>query len=115
MPGSEHKRSTGRRVKVGVYKTTTLWCYAFQRDGQHRFRLYCVEENACQIRGDLMPDQGAERLSFDDLKLHLIAFEVRFDPSYLMWDRSGAIWNEVVKFLPELKTKQAEPNRTVFE
>jgi len=61
-----------------------------------------------------MPEE-IDRLRFDDLQLYLAAFEVRYGASYLIWDKAGAIWSEVLRFVPELKMRQAEPNRTVFE
>jgi hypothetical protein len=61
-----------------------------------------------------MTDGNSGRISFDDLKLETISFEARFEPSYLIWDKAGAIWSEVLKFFPELKMRQAEPHHTVF-
>lgn len=53
-------------------------------------------------------------LRFDDLTLFNVAFEVRFDQAFLVWDRSGAIWNDVNKAVPDLKAKHVEPNKVVF-
>jgi len=58
--------------------------------------------------------EQAGRLEFDDLHLYFAAFEVRFDDSFLIWDRSGAIWSEILRRFPEFKLRHAEPNRVTF-
>src|ERR1700728_33457 len=58
--------------------------------------------------------EQTKRLEFDDLHLYFAAFEVRFDDSYLIWDRSGAVWSDILRRFPELKLKHVEPNRVAF-
>ena len=53
-------------------------------------------------------------MEFDELKPPTASFEVRFGNTFLVWDRSGMIWSEVVARFPELKLRQPEPNKVVF-
>jgi len=49
-----------------------------------------------------------------DFRLSTVAFECRFSPAYLHWDRAGAIWSELASRYPTVKLLKAEPNRTAF-
>ncbi len=53
-------------------------------------------------------------LSLQDFKPESLALEVRYDPSYLHWDRSGEIWMEALARWPELKNLKGEPATTQF-
>jgi len=39
---------------------------------------------------------------------------LRFDESFLLWDRAGALWSEVAAAFPDLKRQHVEPARVVF-
>ena len=55
------------------------------------------------------------RLSFDDFALHQAAFEVRFDDAFLVWDRSGSVWKQVIAIYKDLKATHVEPSKVLFE
>src|SRR5712664_3033196 len=38
--------------------------------------------------------------------LHSVNFEVRFDRAYLLWDRAGAIWQNIHKAYPNIKPRE---------
>ena len=56
----------------------------------------------------------SEALKFDDLSLSKAAFEVRYDNAFLLWDRSGSIWTQIILKQPELRVARAEPSKVVF-
>lgn len=47
-------------------------------------------------------------------RLDSAVLEIRYDNSFLLWDRAGSIWNSFTKKHPELKIEQAEPNKQRF-
>jgi hypothetical protein len=49
-----------------------------------------------------------------DFRLLTASWECRFEDAYLLWDRAGAIWSELVRRRPQLKRIKAEPNLTIF-
>lgn len=53
-------------------------------------------------------------LRFDDLALHQAAFEIRYGNAFLLWDRSGSVWAELLSAQPDLKATHAEPSKIVF-
>jgi hypothetical protein len=46
-----------------------------------------------------------------------ITFEARYNPSFLLWDRSGHIWNEILQLYPDLRVlpEQIQPQMQVFQ
>lgn len=48
------------------------------------------------------------------LTLNSLAFEVRYAPAYLIWDRAGQIWADAVRRWPDFKPKDASPVTTRF-
>ena len=49
-----------------------------------------------------------------DFELEQSIFEYRYSPSYLHWDKAGALWNDAQIKWPKLKVKRGEPNVTSF-
>jgi hypothetical protein len=43
-----------------------------------------------------------------------ISFELRFDPAYLLWDTTGAMWQSVKRLFKTFKHQQVSPNETSF-
>jgi len=54
-------------------------------------------------------------LDFNSFKTDTATIELRFAPSFLMWDRSGALWTEIQSRFPELKYSNVQPSQQVFE
>ena len=51
----------------------------------------------------------------DESEIESITVEARYDPAFLLWDRSGEIWSEVHSQFPELGVQIAGPSQVVFE
>ena len=51
----------------------------------------------------------------EDFKVELAAFEIRFETSVLLWDRSGAIWQPLLDDFPTFVSSSAQPNQQAFE
>jgi hypothetical protein len=49
-----------------------------------------------------------------DLTLFHAVLEIRYAPAFLLWDRSGLLWNKLSVDFEGLRMLQAEPNQTVF-
>ena len=54
-------------------------------------------------------------ISFDDLENELSTFELRFEPTFMLWDRAGTIWTMILDAVPDLKLSSVLPNQQVFE
>ena len=54
-------------------------------------------------------------LDFTSFRIETATLELRFAPSFLIWDRSGAVWTEIVSLFPELHYSTVQPNQQVFE
>lgn len=54
------------------------------------------------------------KLELPDFVLQRATLEVRYEPAYLIWDKSGSIWHQVKQRWPELINKSANPNQTSF-
>ena len=52
-------------------------------------------------------------MRLSQFRVHTVAFEVRFDPAYLLFDTSGEVWQGVKTAYPSLKVVQAAPNKVV--
>ncbi len=50
-------------------------------------------------------------MELTDLTLHTMAFEVRYDPRYLLFDRAGHIWSDVQREHPTMRMGQVAPAR----
>ena len=46
-------------------------------------------------------------------RLHSLAFKARYDPAFLLFDRTGEFWHELRSEHPTLKMAQVHPNRLV--
>ncbi len=53
-------------------------------------------------------------MDISDFRLYTIAFECRFAPALLHWDRAGSIWSQVSGKHPGIKLIKGEPNQTAF-
>jgi hypothetical protein len=53
-------------------------------------------------------------ITLQDFKVDRLAFEVRYDPAYLHWDRAGGIWTQALGRWPKLKNVKGEPGITTF-
>jgi hypothetical protein len=53
----------------------------------------------------------AQAMNLTDLTLHTMAFEVRYAPRYLLFDRAGQFWNEMYREHSTLRMGQIAPNR----
>jgi hypothetical protein len=54
-------------------------------------------------------------LDVDDLELESVAFELRFNNAYRLWDTSGLIWSEIASKHPELSVTNVQPNQQLFD
>jgi hypothetical protein len=54
-------------------------------------------------------------MDINDFHLERAIFEYRYSPSYLHWDRAGALWTEAASKWPQLKNTRGEPNITTFK
>jgi hypothetical protein len=54
-------------------------------------------------------------IDFSDFQIDTATIELRYDPALLLWDKSGAIWTEVLSYFPELRLQTAAPLQQVFE
>ena len=52
-------------------------------------------------------------MRLSQFRVHTVAFEVRFDPAYFLFDTSGEVWQGVKTAYPSLKVVQAAPNKVV--
>lgn len=53
--------------------------------------------------------------SLNDLVIEFYTLELRFEPAFLLWDRTGFIWTSVLDVMPGLKLSTVQPNQQVFE
>ena len=53
-------------------------------------------------------------LAVSNFKVDNVAFEVRYDNAYLLWDRAGHVWWELLKTFPSLEMAEAQPALTAF-
>jgi hypothetical protein len=54
-------------------------------------------------------------LTANDLSLRRCTFEMRYDPTYLLWDRAGNLWTQVLTAYPEAKPfGEVRPNMAQF-
>ena len=53
-------------------------------------------------------------MELSDFELERIAFEFRYAPAYLHFDRAGALWTEATERWPNLKPERSEPTVTTF-
>lgn len=51
---------------------------------------------------------------FSSFRRKQIAYELRYDNAYLLWDRTGWIWTHLKSHVGNLTTNTVSPNRTVF-
>lgn len=49
-----------------------------------------------------------------DFKMRQIVFEIRYDSTYVLWDRAGAIAKEITRLWPSLELDEGKPNNQVF-
>ena len=49
-----------------------------------------------------------------DFRLMTLSFECRYPSAYLLWDRAGTVWSELIGLKPDLRLIKAEPGETVF-
>jgi hypothetical protein len=63
-----------------------------------------------------MPESPAENesLELSEFKTESLAFEVRYDPTPLLWDKAGSVWAGLKSKLPETKMVNGEPTITSF-
>jgi len=53
-------------------------------------------------------------VKLSDLALRQVAFELRYTPAYLLWDRAGAVHTAALQKWHSLRVIRAEPGVTVF-
>ena len=53
--------------------------------------------------------------SLEELALEFCVFELRYNPSPMIWDAAGAIWTSAIAANPSLAFALAQPNQQVFE
>jgi hypothetical protein len=53
-------------------------------------------------------------LPLDTFVLEQAVLEIRYDNAYIFWDRSGRLWQEMVKAEEDLRPLETQPNRTSF-
>jgi hypothetical protein len=53
--------------------------------------------------------------SLEELGLELCVFELRYNPSPMIWDAAGSIWTAAIGANPSLAYALAQPNQQVFE
>jgi hypothetical protein len=51
----------------------------------------------------------------EDLPLETYTFELRFDHAFLLWDKAGLVWSEMIAFNHSLKLQGVQPNVQTFE
>jgi len=61
-----------------------------------------------------MPEAAPQTLDFTQMTLERASFELRFPVTFLLWDRSGALWTRAKAAEPELKPGHVEPARITF-
>lgn len=54
-------------------------------------------------------------LQIENFFLKRLTFEFRYEPAYILWDRSGRIWTQAKERWPDLINKSAQPNQTLFD
>jgi hypothetical protein len=54
-------------------------------------------------------------IDYEDFDVEYITIELRYDPAFMLWDRSGAIWTQLRSQYPELRNQSATPVQQVFE
>lgn len=52
--------------------------------------------------------------SFASFRRQHLTFEIRYPNAYLLWDRSGAIWNAAERIFRSIDAQKASPNNTTF-
>jgi len=52
---------------------------------------------------------------FDESEIESITVEARYDPAFMLWDRSGEIWSEIHSHFPELAIHTASPAQVALE
>ena len=50
-------------------------------------------------------------IDLDQFAIWSATFEVRYDATFLIWDRSGAVWSRVKERYPTATVEQANPNQ----
>ncbi len=53
-------------------------------------------------------------MDLDDFELELAVLEIRYEPSYLHWDRVGSLWMKAIHNWRTLKAIEANPAKTIF-
>ena len=53
--------------------------------------------------------------SIDEMPVDHCVLELRFNPTYLLWDRVGSIWSAMIAANPSLKAAAIQANQQVFE
>lgn len=56
-------------------------------------------------------DEGLMRLDLSKFRIRSATLEVRYPNTFLIWDQSGAVWEDVGKKYAELAVNEAEPNK----
>jgi hypothetical protein len=54
-------------------------------------------------------------IDIDDLEVESVAFELRYNNVYRLWDTSGTIWAEMASKHPELSVTNIQPNQQLFD
>ncbi|MCI5207703.1 MAG: hypothetical protein D3910_02665 [Candidatus Electrothrix sp. ATG2] len=54
-------------------------------------------------------------MHISDFSLNRVAFEIRYDNAYVLWDKTGELWTEAAKIWPEITPQTVEPNRQSFK
>ena len=54
------------------------------------------------------------RLDFSEFALSRATFEFRYDHAYLLWDKTGNIWDAMKRKWPQIKANKIEPNQQSF-
>jgi hypothetical protein len=53
-------------------------------------------------------------MDLKDFSLEQSIFQLRYSPSFLLWDNAGSLWHDAQQKWPKLKMKRGEPNVTSF-
>ena len=53
-------------------------------------------------------------MTLDSFHLRQAVFEARFAAAFILWDRAGSIWTQMLAKYPALKNTEGSPARTIF-
>jgi hypothetical protein len=63
----------------------------------------------------LVKHSGVAPFDLSSFQLELATLEVRYPSTFVLWDKSGALWSSIQGKWPELKLTSADPMKTAFQ